>query len=85
MEDQKPAEREGYLFAAVAAGGRFLFLFSTLPLCFPPALSLLVSIFFPCVCVACALWCFPSFVSLPFISPSYRFSLLFSLSLGCSL
>lgn len=39
-----------------------------------------ISICLPCVCVACALWCFPSFVFFPFISPSYHFSLLFSLS-----
>lgn len=69
MEDKKPAEIEGDLFAA---GGRFLSLFSTLPFRLPPALSFgfCVSIFFPCVCVACALWCFPPFVSLPFIFPS---------------
>lgn len=39
-----------------------------------------ISISLPCVCVACPLWCFPSFVFFPFISPSYSFSLLLSLS-----
>lgn len=74
MEDKKPAEIEGYLSAAVAAGGRFLsfyfqpclFAFLLLSVSF----GFCVSIFFPCVCVACALWCFPPFVSLPLISPS---------------
>lgn len=46
MEDKKPAEIEGYLFAAVAAGGRFLsFYFQPCLLPSSCSLSLLVSVF----------------------------------------
>lgn len=55
-------------------------LFAFLLLSFSLWLGFFISISLPCVCVACALQCFPSFVSFPFISPFYRFSLLFSLS-----
>lgn len=61
--------------------GDFYCLFSTLPPSCLLSFSLLASLFLyssPCVCVAYTLWCFPSFVSLPFISPPYRFSFLLS-------
>lgn len=65
MEDKKPAEIEGDLFAA---GGRFLSLFSTLPFRLPPALCLF---WFLCFYILpLCLCCFPPFVSLPFIFPS---------------
>lgn len=68
MEDKKPAEIEGDLFAAdfFLYFQPCLFAFLLLSVSF----GFCVSIFFPCVCVACALWCFPPFVSLPFIFPS---------------
>lgn len=67
--------------------GDFFSIFNLASLLSSCSLSLLVSvsIFFPCVCVACAPWCFPSFVSLPFISTFYRFSLSFSVSLSLAL
>lgn len=85
MEDKKLAEIEGDLFAA---GGRFLSLFSTLPFRLPPALSLLVSVFLYSSLVFVLLVRCGAFLLLClFLSsfPLYRFSLLFSLSLGCSL
>lgn len=83
MEDKKPAEIEGYLFAAVAAGGRFLsFLFSTLPLCLPPALCLFWFLCFYilplCLCCLCTV------VLSSFCVSSFHLSL-FTASRSCSL
>lgn len=88
MEDKKPAEIEGDLFAA---GGRFPSFFLSFNLAFSPSscsLSLLVSVFLYSSLVFVLLVRCGAFLLLClFLSsfPLYRFSLLFSLSLGCSL
>lgn len=85
MEDKKPAEREGYLFAAVAAGGRFLSIFNLASLLSSCSLSFGFYILPLCLCCLCAVvlsfFCVSSFhlSLLPFLALVLSVSRLLSL------